>query len=243
LAVRAVSNDLVGTALSEPGRGDDDSVTHAVAAAVMPLLRGWLHLVCFFLSFPAGLIVVTSAHTSRARGAAIIYAIGVTTLFGVSAAYHRGSWSVVSRPRMKRLDHATIFVMIAANYTPLCLLALGNGLGDRILLAVWVAAGAGVILALTGVAEKAVIGLVIYIALGWFMALALPELTRQLSSVDLVLLLVGGLLYTVGCIFMGIRWPNPYPATFGYHEVWHVMVVAAAICHYLVILGVVSSAV
>ena len=146
------------------------STPAVVVEAVIPLLRGWLHLVCFFLSFPAGLLVVANAHSPRARAAAIVYAIGVSTLFGVSATYHRRSWSAAARPRMKRLDHATIFVMIAANYTPLCLLALGGNLGGRILLAVWVAAGTGVILALTGIAEKAVVGLVIYIGLGWFMA-------------------------------------------------------------------------
>ncbi|MCA1657204.1 MAG: hemolysin III family protein [Actinobacteria bacterium] len=237
-----MSNDLVRPALPDAPRPDEASPAQAVVEAVIPLLRGWLHLVCFFLSFPAGLIVVAHAHTPRARVAAVIYAIGVSILFGVSATYHRRSWSVVARPRMKRLDHATIFVMIAANYTPLCLLALDADLGGRILLAVWVAAGVGVVFALTGIAEKAVVGLVIYIGLGWFMALALPELARQLSTADLVLLLVGGLLYTVGCIFMGVRWPDPFPAIFGYHEVWHVMVVGAAICHYLVILTVVKAA-
>jgi hemolysin III len=213
-----------------------------VVEAVFPLLRGWLHLVCFFLSFPAGLVVVANAHSARARAAAVVYAVGVSTLFGVSAAYHRRTWSATARPRMKRLDHATIFVMIAANYTPLCLLALGDRLGSQILLAVWIAAGTGVVFALTGIAERAVIGLVIYIGLGWLMTLALPELTRHLSTANLVLLFVGGLLYTVGCIFMGIRWPDPYPTIFGYHEVWHLMVVGAAISHYLVILSVVRAA-
>ncbi|MEA2715926.1 MAG: hemolysin, partial [Actinomycetota bacterium] len=107
---------------------------------------------------------------------------------------------------------------------------------------VWAAAGTGVILALTGIAEKAVVGLAFYIGLGWFMALALPDLASRLSTADLVLLLVGGLLYTVGCIFMGIRWPDPFPDVFGYHEVWHLMVAGAAICHYLVILTVVKAA-
>ena len=96
----------------------------------------------------------------------------------------------------------------------------------------WLAAGTGVAFALTGIAERRVIGLVIYIGLGWAMALMLPELARRLSGPDIGLLLIGGLLYTAGCIFMGLRWPDPYPTVFGYHEVWHVMVVVAAICHY-----------
>jgi len=238
-----VSNDVVRTAFPDVGRADEPSAVAAVVEAVVPLLRGWLHLVCFFLSFPAGLLVVASAHSSRARVAAIVYAIGLSTLFGVSALYHRRRWSATARPRMKRVDHATIFVMIAGSYTPLCMLALDGGLGGRILLAVWVGAGTGVVFALTGIAEKAVIGLVIYIGMGWFMVLALPELSRRLSTANLALLLAGGLLYTVGCIFMGLRWPDPNPAFFGYHEVWHVMVVGAAICHYLAILSVVKAAV
>ncbi|HVF14527.1 MAG TPA: hemolysin III family protein [Acidimicrobiales bacterium] len=236
-----MSSDLVRTDDPGPG-GDEETTAQAVVDAVLPLLRGRLHQVCFFLSFPAGLFVVANAGSPRARVAAIVYAIGLSTLFAVSATYHRRVWSPAARSRMKRLDHGTIFVMIAANYTPLCLLALDGSLGGRILLAVWLAAAAGFILALVGIAEKAVVGLVIYIGLGWFILLALPELTRKLSTVDLSLLLVGGLLYTVGCIFMGTRWPDPYPAIFGYHEVWHVMVVAAAACHYVVILTVVRTA-
>jgi len=213
-----------------------------VAEVVAPLLRGWLHLVCFFLSLPAGLVVVANADSPRARVAAVVYAIGLSSMFGVSAAYHRRKWSATARPRMKRLDHATIFVMIAGSYTPLCLLTLGGTLGRTILVAVWVGAAAGVVLALTGIAEKRVIGLVTYIGMGWFMTLALPQLVRQLSTTSLVLLVMGGLLYTVGCIFMGTRWPDPYPATFGYHEVWHLMVVGAAACHYALILAVVRAA-
>jgi len=212
-----------------------------VDAVVAPLLRGWLHLVCFFLAFPAGALVIASAGSSRARTAAVVYAVGLCCLFGVSATYHRRTWSAVARPRMKRLDHATIFVMIAGSYTPMCMLTLGGNLGSRVLGFVWVGAAVGVVFALTGIAEKAIVGLATYIALGWAMVLVFPELASRLTTADLVLLVVGGLLYTVGCIFMGTRWPDPYPTVFGYHEVWHVMVVGAAVCHYLVILSAVKS--
>lgn len=240
-----MSNDLVGSTRPDPDPDADagGGPPPAVVEAVAPLLRGWLHQVCFFLSFPAGLLVVASAPTDRARVAATVYAFGLAALFGVSATYHRRRWSATARPRMKRLDHATIFVMIAGSYTPLCLITLGGRPGGGILLAVWLAAGTGVIFALTGIAERRVIGLVIYIASGWSMVLMLPELAGKLSSTDIALLLVGGLLYTVGCIFMGLRWPDPYPNVFGYHEVWHLMVVAAVICHFLVILTAVRTAV
>ncbi|MCA1690858.1 MAG: hemolysin III family protein [Acidimicrobiales bacterium] len=236
-----MTNELLRTPVPDTGGPDELSPTEAVVAAVFPLLRGWLHLVCFFLSIPAGLVVVDSA-SPRARTAAIVYAIGLTALFGVSAAYHRGRWSATARPRMKRADHATIFVMIAGSYTPLCLVALGGSLGRSVMLVVWLAAGTGVVLAATGMAEKPIVGSITYIGLGWLLVLILPELTRQLTDAQLVLILVGGLLYTVGSVFLATRWPDPYPTVFGYHEIWHVMVVAAAVCHYVAILSVVKAA-
>lgn len=237
-----MANDLVETAGPDTNGREEPALAVVVAEAVIPLLRGWLHLVCFFLSVPAGLVVVASARSPRAQAAALVYAIGLSALFGVSAAYHRRQWSATARGRMKRVDHATIFVMIAASYTPLCVLALGGRLGGVILVTVWIGAGTGVVLAAIGVAEKPVVGLAAYIGLGWIMALALPELDNRLSAAQLTLLIAGGLLYTVGAIFLGTRWPDPFPAVFGYHELWHLMVVAAAACHYAAISGVVRSA-
>jgi hemolysin III len=205
------------------------------------VLRGWLHLVCFVASVPAGIAVIAGAHSTRGRLAGVVYAVGMTAMFGVSAAYHRRRWSAAARRRMRRLDHGTIFLMIAGSYTPLCLLALRGTTGSVVLTAVWVGAGLGFFLALTGFAEKAVLGLACYILLGWGMVLALPELSRHLSSGQIGLLLAGGIIYTVGGVVLGTRWPNPSPRWFGYHEVWHTMVAAACICHYLTILSVVRS--
>ncbi|MEA2704701.1 MAG: hemolysin [Actinomycetota bacterium] len=238
-----MSNDLAPSARPGTGTGfDEPSPAQVVVDAITPVLRGWLHLVCFFLSIPAGMLVIASAHTPLARTSAVIYAIGVSALFGVSALYHRREWSVTARPRMKRVDHATIFVMIAATYTPLCLVALGGALGTVVFVVVWACAVTGVIFAATGIAEKAIVGLAMYIGLGWGMALVFPQLTRVLSSGQLALVVAGGVLYTVGGIFLGTRWPDPFPAIFGYHELWHLMVVAAAACHYVVILAVVKAA-
>ena len=174
--------------------------------------------------------------------AAIVYAIGVSALFGVSALYHRRVWSAAARPRMKRVDHANIFVMIAATYTPLCLLALGGTLGTVVFVVVWACALTGVVCAATGIAEKPVVGLAMYMGMGWGLAFLFPQLTRVLSTGELALIVAGGLLYTVGGIFLGTRWPDPFPVVFGYHELWHLMVVAAAACHYVVILAVVRAA-
>lgn len=206
-----------------------------------PALRGWLHLVCFFLSVPAGITVILSAHSGHGRLAGAVYAIGMTAMFGVSATYHRGHWSPDARRRIRRLDHGTIFIMIAGSYTPLCVLALKGTTGAVILTGVWIGAALGFSFALTGFAEKAVFGLLCYIVLGWVMVLALPELSRHMTGGQIALLLTGGVIYTVGGVVLGTRWPNPSPRWFGYHEVWHTMVVAACVCHYLTILSVVRA--
>lgn len=211
------------------------------AGPLPPRLRGWLHLVCFFASVPAGILVITGAGTGRARLSALVYAFGMTAMFGVSAAYHRRGWSFTARRRMRRLDHGTIFLMIAGSYTPLCLLALRGTTGNAILTGVWIGAAAGFVLAMTGFAEKAALGLACYIGLGWMVALALPQLDRNLTGLQMSLLLAGGVVYTVGGIVLGTRWPDPSPVWFGYHEVWHTMVVAACVCHYLTILSVVRA--
>ena len=207
-----------------------------------PLLRGWLHLVCFVVSVPAGALVIASAGSGRARLAAAVYAFGMSAMFGVSATYHRARWSVEARRRMRRIDHGTIFLMIAGSYTPLCLLSLRGTTGAAILTGVWAGAAVGFVFALTGFAEKAVLGLVCYIVLGWVMVLALPQLGHILSGGQIALLVAGGVIYTVGGVVLGTKWPNPSPRWFGYHEVWHGMVAAACICHYLTILSVVRAA-
>lgn len=225
--------------LAQPVRDDDRPP--ADARPLPPILRGWLHLVCFFVSLPAGAFVVATATSARGRLGALVYATGLSALFGVSGAYHRRRWTAVHRARMKRIDHATIFVMIAGTYTPLCLLTLQGPTGARMLAAVWVGAAIGVALAATGIAERPVVGLTAYIGFGWLAVIVLPALARHLSAPEVVLLVVGGVVYTAGAIVLGTRRPNPFPRVFGYHEVWHVMVVVAAACHFLVILSVVAT--
>lgn len=206
-----------------------------------PLLRGWVHLVFFFLALPAGVAVVAASGSPRARVAAAVYAMALCALFGVSATYHRFKWSPAVRRRMRRMDHATIFVMIAGSYTPLCLLVVRGVMGIAILTVAWVGAAIGVGFAATGIAEKSVFGLVCYIGLGWLMVVALPQLLRRLSTTELALIVVGGVLYTAGAIILGTHRPDPFPRIFGYHEIWHVMVAAAATCHYVTIFSVVHA--
>jgi len=212
-----------------------------ITTELKPLLRGWLHLACFFLSIPAGALLILGATDGRAQVAAIVYAVGLTALFGMSAAYHRPRWSPKWRARFKRLDHGTIFVMIAGTYTPLCLVVLGGVLGTAMLISVWAGAIAGVVLAAVGIAERRFIGAACYIALGWAAVAASPSLIDRLTATQLWLVFAGGILYTVGVFVLGTKRPNPFPRVFGYHEIWHLMVVAAAVCHFIAIRSVITT--
>ena len=218
------------TATARPAFGD--------GVTPRPLLRGWLHLLCFFLAVPAGALLVAAAGSTRAKVGSAVYALGLAAVFGVSAAYHRGTWSPAARSRMKRLDHGTIFVMIAGSFTPLGLVVLDGATGTVMLVAAWTGAAIGLAMAFVGVAEKPV-GTLSYIAFGWLFVLALPELARHLTGTQIALLAAGGLVYTVGAIAFFSHWPNPFPRVFGYHEIWHLMVVTAVVCHYLTISSVV----
>jgi hemolysin III len=216
--------------------------TEAVAEPTKPLLRGWLHLVCFFLAIPAGVLVIALAGSPRARLGAAVYAAGLVALFGVSGAYHRGPWSPTWRRRMQCLDHTTIFVMIAGSYTPLALLVLDGWVAVATLATAWTGAALGGVLAWTNDHRSAAVRSGLYIALGWFSVAAAPQLVRHLSPVELGLIAVGGVLFTVGAIFLLTRWPDPFPRVFGYHEVWHTLVVAAVVCHLIAIGSVIHGA-
>jgi hemolysin III len=207
---------------------------------VKPLLRGWLHLVCFFLAVPAAVLVVALATSPRGRVGAVIYGVGLVALFGVSGAYHRGRWSESKRRLMQKLDHGTIFVMIAGSYTPLCLLALRGWVAWAMLALSWSMAALGFVLAFTDTRATRVARGALYIVMGWASLVAAPQLLRNMSLAELTLIAVGGVLFTVGAIFLATRWPDPVPHIFGYHEVWHVLVVAAVVCHFVAIASVVN---
>jgi len=211
----------------------------APEAPLKPLLRGWLHLVCFFLAIPAGVIVVVLATDTRGRIASLVYALGLVALFGVSGFYHRLNWSDARRLWMQKLDHGTIFVMIAGSYTPVCLLVLEGWLAWTMLVVAWTGAALGFVLAFTGGRASRRARGALYITLGWASVAAVPQMWSHLSATELVLLGGGGVLYTVGSIFLFTHWPDPSPRVFGYHEVWHLVVVAAVACHFAAIVSVV----
>jgi len=212
----------------------------AVAPLAKPLWRGRIHQVAFFVSIPAGVALVLVADGGVARVAASVYAISLVALFGASAAYHRGRWTPPTLRRMKRLDHSMIFVLIAGSYTPVALLALDGPWTIVILSIVWTGAATGIVLKLVRIDGFNVLTGALYMVLGWLVVIALPRMIQGMSPAALVLAIVGGVLYTVGAIVFATRHPDPAPTVFGYHEVWHAFMVAAAACHFAMITILVS---
>lgn len=201
-------------------------------------MRGRLHQGAFIASIPIGLLLVLLAPDVRARVATFVYALALTGLFGSSAAYHLGDWTEAAYARMRRLDHSMIFVLIAGTYTPYCLLVLQGTIATVVLIAVWVGAATGVVTKLYRVDLHILSGFM-YIGLGWLVAVSLPALLRGLDTAETVLLITGGLLYSLGALVLATNKPNPWPRTFGYHEVWHTATIVAAACQYVSILLVV----
>ncbi len=202
-----------------------------------PRLRGWLHTGTFFGSVvtAAVLIPLAAVQGARAGFSVAVYCLTVSLLFGTSALYHRRAWTTRGWLVMKRLDHSMIFVFIAGSYTPFAVLALGPGSSAVILSTVWAGAVAGVLLKLLWPDGPRWLGVPIYLALGWMAVFVLPEILANSGVTALVLLLVGGVLYSVGALAYAVGWPNPSPALFGYHEVFHACTVVAAICHYIAV--------
>jgi hemolysin III len=205
-----------------------------------PRFRGRLHQVAFFVAVPAGILLIAVARTTTARAAAALYAVTLAGLFGVSGAYHRIRWSPRSRSGMKRADHSMIYVFIAGTTTPVSLLALRPPWSVVLLCAVWAGAAAGVALKLIRIDGFAVAGGLLYGALGWVSILFAPQVVHRVGVAPFVLIVLGGLLFTAGAVVFWRKWPDPRPAAFGYHEVWHSFVVAATMCHYVAILLIVA---
>ena len=204
-------------------------------------MRGWFHAVAFFVSIPAGIVLVWSAGSTAARIAALVYSLSLAGLFGASAAYHTLPWSDLGRRRMKQLDHSMIYVLIAGTYTPFALLVLKGTWGVVLLAVIWIGAITGIIFKLISIDGFQVLAGTLYIVLGWLAILALPKLVQTLNLLELSLIIAGAVIYTLGAVGLLRRRPNPKPSVFGYHEVWHAAVIAACACFYvatlLVVLG------
>jgi hemolysin III len=193
------------------------------------------------VAIPASVLLLLRADTAVERVSATIYVAGVLALFGTSAAYHRVELGHPHRNVLRKLDHSMIFVLIAATYTPVCLLGLPRAWGLPLLVVAWSVAAFGIVVKFTSFDRLRVVGYVLYPMLGWTLIAALPELARHTTGAQLALILGGGIIYTVGIPVLFIGRPNPWPAKFGYHEIWHAFTIVAAACHFTAVGMLVSS--
>ena len=197
-----------------------------------PRLRGLLHLIAFPVSLVAGGVLVAMAEPGAERWGCVVYALASAVLFGVSALYHRGRWSARTLALLRRLDHSNIFLMIAGTYTPICLALLDGTARDVVLAVVWVGALAGVVFRVAWLSAPPWLYTPFYVALGWVAVGVLPSLARAGGAGVVALIVVGGLAYSVGGLVYALRRPDPVPAVFGYHEVFHSCTLVGYACHY-----------
>jgi len=206
-----------------------------VSETSKPKLRGWLHAVMFPVAFVAGVVLVALAGTREARISSAIFSLAAVLLFGASALLHRGSWSPRVTRMLRRLDHSNIFLIIAGTYTPLAVLALPPDKGRVLLWIVWIGALIGVAFRVLWVGAPRWLYTPVYVALGWVAVIYLPDLLDGAGVGVVVLILIGGVLYSAGALIYGLKRPNPSPRWFGFHEVFHSLTVAAFIVHYVAV--------
>ncbi len=200
-----------------------------------PLFRGVTHLVTAILA-PVGLVVLLLlADSPRAYVGASIFATSLILLYGSSANYHLAPWTRGRDSIMKRIDHSMIFVLIAGSYTPFCLIVLDNAWGISMLAVVWSLAGAGILMKIIWPYAPRLLSTGLYIALGWVAIVAVVPLLRSMDAGPLVMLGLGGALYTLGALVYAARWPDPFPRVFGFHEVFHAFVIAGSAVHFALI--------
>jgi hemolysin III len=213
----------------------------SVDAPTKPRLRGWLHAGAFVASIPAGIVLIALAPGSAARIGALVYVLALAGQFGVSALYHRGHWGERGRLVMRRLDHSTIFVLIAGTYTPFCLFVLTGRAAWIVLAVVWAGALIGIATKVYRVDMHVLSGF-LYLGLGWVAIAVFPSLVSELAGWQIALLVAGGVIYSLGALVLALNRPDPFPRIFGYHEVWHAATIVAAVCIFTVILSVYAAA-
>jgi hemolysin III len=211
----------------------DRVAAYRAAAAARPVLRGFFHAVAVWFAVAGALALAIGAPGPRARGAALVYGATLVVLFGTSALYHRIVWSPGAYLVMRRLDHAAIFLLIAGTYTPVGVL-LGGERGHVLLTVVWGGAALGVLRAVLWPRAPKWLAVALYVLLGWCVVPVIPPLHAAIGSLGTALLAAGGAAYTVGAVIYALRRPDPFPRVFGYHELFHVLVVAAAALHFVV---------
>jgi len=204
----------------------------AAASAPRPRFRGVSHRIAFFLTIPLGVALGLEVETSAGRVAAIAFGTSVVTMFGASALYHTVDWPEARRRWMRRLDHAGIYALIAGSYTPVGLLVLSGNWRLVVLGIVWTGAAIAIALKFFWLDAPKWLSAVIGIGLGWVAIAVLPQIFDRVGIAGSVLVLAGGLAYTAGALVYALRRPDPLPAVFGYHEVFHALVIVAVACQY-----------
>jgi hemolysin III len=207
-----------------------------VDEAPVPILRGVSHAVAFWFALAAAFLLVIVA-PGPARAPALVYGVGLCALFAISGLYHRWRWDRRWRPLLRRLDHSTIFVFIAASWTPLALLLLSGPTRMIVVLGVWCSAVAGVVLSVAWITAPRGLVAASYVAVGSVAVAALPRVVERLSAAPIALLGLGALLYCVGACVYAFERPDPWPRTFGFHEVFHSLVILAAASHFAAMAG------
>ena len=226
---------LPNTSLVKPG----DS---SAPAPVKPRLRGVSHQAAAWVFPLLGLAAVLAAKSAGDRVAVAVYTAGVTGMYATSACYHRGHWAAPAKRRMRRLDHSMILVAIASTYTPVAVIGLSSTTAWALLSVVWGLAVAGAVVRNVWLEAPHWLTAAVYVGGGWAALAVLPRLWTQLGVATFVLLMVGGLLYSIGAVVYSFHKPDPWPAVFGYHEVFHALVVAAGLVFYAAVLGIVLRA-
>ena len=204
-------------------------------AKVRPFLRGRFHEAAFFYSLGASTLLVANAQGFKASMAALIYAICLAGLFGISSLYHRITWKEKSYALLRRLDHAMIFIFIAGTVTPICLLGLPEATSKMLLMLFWGAATLGVLKELFWLKGPKWVSTFLYVGMGWLAGPYVNEFIAALGLGSTILIIAGGVIYTAGAIIYAVKWPDPYPRVFGYHEIFHLLVMVASVFHFMVI--------
>ena len=240
--VRAAGADLRSAGAEVKAAGAEMVAARVAAGAeaiakVKPKLRGYVHQYAFFVALALGVALVLLANGAKAKVAALVYALSLAGLLGTSALYHRVNWSAVARRRMRRLDHSMIFVLIAGTVTPIALLAVEGTLGVVLLSIVWGVALGGIVMKLLWIDSPKWVSALIYSAAGLIGTIAIGSLLGTVGVVAVCMIGLGGACYIAGGTIYALGRPDPLPATFGYHEVFHVLVVVAAALHFTAIAG------
>ena len=208
-------------------------------AADKPIWRGVTHQWAFFLSLIGGGAMFALAPPGRAALAVGIYVASVAGLFGASALYHRPNWQPSTRAWLRRIDHSAIYTLIAGTYTPVAMLALPETQGRRLLMVAWIGAAVGIVKSLAWVHAPKPVSAALYVLMGWLVLSEGSSVSTAMGPRGVALLAIGGVCYTSGAVIYAKRKPDPWPKTFGYHEIFHVLVIVAALAHGAMVAGIV----